>query len=117
MEIEEARYEQVLLDFRQRVLVAFKEVEDALIGIQTYREETAARNLQLVAADNAARLSRARYLGGETSYLEVLESERQQFNAALEAAATYTDQLVAYVQLYKALGGGWISEAERAANQ
>ncbi len=117
VEIEEARYQQVLLDYQQRVLLAFKEVEDALISIQTYRDETAARNLQLVAADNAVRLSRARYLGGETSYLEVLESERQQFNASLEAAATYTDQLVAYVQLYKALGGGWISEAERAASQ
>ncbi len=117
VEIQEAVYDQVLLNYYQRVLVAFQEVENALVGIQTYRDETDARLFQLRAADNAVRLSRARYYGGETSYLEVLESERQQFSAALEAAAAYTEQLIAYVQLYKALGGGWISEAERAASQ
>jgi len=115
VEIEQARYEQFLAEYEQRVLVAFKEVEDALIEIRTYRDELSAREFQFRAADNAARLSNARYFGGQTSYLEVLESERQQFNAALDAAGALTDQLIAYVRLYKALGGGWISETERAA--
>jgi len=113
VDIEQARYEQVQADYQQRVLVAFKEVEDALIEIRTYRDETAARRFQFRSADNALRLSNARYYGGQTSYLEVLESERQRFNAALNAAAALTDQLIAYISLYKALGGGWISEAER----
>ena len=119
VEIEEQRYEQTLLEYEKRVLLAFKDVDDALIQIKTYREEIKARNFQLTSANNAVRLSRARYYGGETSYLEVLESERQQFNAALEAASVFTDQLVSYVNLYKALGGGWISEEERteAENQ
>ena len=113
VEIAQQQYEQALLDYRQRVLVAFQEVEDALIEIHTFRQEVFARNRQFQAADNAKTLSDARYFGGQTSYLEVLESDRQRFNASLDQAAAFTDQLIAYVRLYKALGGGWISEADR----
>lgn len=69
------------------------------------------------AAINAATLSRARYDGGQTSFLEVLESERQMFNAELAAAEVYQKHLNSYVKLYKALGGGWISDQERQAQQ
>jgi len=59
------------------------------------------------AAKHAATLSRARYDGGQTAYLEVLETERSQFNAELDASAARRNQLSAYIYLYKALGGGW----------
>ena len=51
--------------------------------------------------------------GGKTSFLELLESERQMFNAELAAAEIYGLHLSSYVKLYKALGGGWISEEAR----
>lgn len=65
------------------------------------------------AAINAANLSRERYNGGVTSYLEVLDSERSMFEAEPGASEVTQRQLNAYVSLYKALGGGWISEEEK----
>ncbi|MGW8315731.1 MAG: TolC family protein, partial [Bacteroidales bacterium] len=97
----------------QSVLNAFQEVDDALIDITTYRTEFEARQRQVKAAVNAATLSRARYDGGQTGYLEVLETERSKFNAELEASAVRRYLFSSYIYLYKALGGGWITPEER----
>jgi multidrug efflux system outer membrane protein len=91
---------------------AFREVEDSLIAITTLRDEHAARQRQVAAASNAARLSQARYDGGVVDYLEVLDSERTLFNAELEESSIRRDALTAFVTLYKALGGGWTPEGE-----
>jgi multidrug efflux system outer membrane protein len=101
------RTEQALLNYELTLQQAFREVEDALVGVRTYREEHAARSRQVAAARNAARLSRARYDGGVVDYLEVLDSERARFSAELEESATLQRYLNAIVELYKALGGGW----------
>lgn len=110
VEIEIARTEQLLNEYELTVLQAFREVEDALASIRTLRDESAARELQVRAARSAAFLSRARYFGGVTSYLEVLDTERSLFDAELAASAVRRAQLVAIVDLYKALGGGWVPE-------
>jgi len=107
VEVEVARTEQALLTYQQTVLQALREVEDSLISVDTYESEVMARENQEKAAASAAMLSRARYDGGVTSYLEVLESERSLFRAELLASSTHREQLVSYVTLYKALGGGW----------
>lgn len=107
VEVEIARTEQALLAYQQTVLQALREVEDSLAGVRTYQNEVLARENQEIAAGSAAMLSRARYDGGVTSYLEVLESERSYFRAELLASSTRREQLVNYVTLYKALGGGW----------
>jgi len=107
VEVEVARTEQALLNYEQTVLQAMREVEDSLIGVHTYEREVVARENQQKAAASATMLSRARYNGGVTSYLEVLESERSLFRAELLASSTHREQLVSYVTLYKALGGGW----------
>ena len=107
VDIERHRTEQMLLSYEQTVLIAFKEVEDALVEIRPYKKELEARQRQVIAATNAAMLSKARYDKGVTSYLEVLESNRQMFDAELIAAQTLDEYLFAYVKLYKALGGGW----------
>ena len=60
-------------------------------------------------------LSRARYDGGVTSYLEVLETDRSLFNAELAESQALRLYLNSIIGLYKALGGGW--EAEDAAVQ
>ena len=62
-------------------------------------------------------LSRERYDGGVTSYLEVLDSERTYFNAELQASNSYRTYLINHIQLYKSLGGGWISEDEKQAEE
>lgn len=112
VEIEVARTEQLLNQYELTVLQAFREVEDALVAIRTLRDESTAREMQVRAARSAAFLSRARYFGGVTSYLEVLDTERSLFRTELAASAVRRAQLVAVVDLYKALGGGWLPEPE-----
>ena len=65
--------------------------------------------------DTRQRLSRARYEGGYTSYLEVLDAERSLFNAELNYAQTQADLFNALVNVYKAMGGGWVDEAGKLA--
>lgn len=110
VEVEVARTEQALLNYEQTVLQALREVEDSLVAIHTFEREVLARENQQKAAASAAMLSRARYDGGVTSYLEVLESERSLFRAELLASSTHREQLVSLITLYKALGGGWIPQ-------
>ena len=107
VEVEVARTEQALLTYEQTVLQALQEVEDSLVSVETLEREAQARDNQQKSAASAAMLSRARYDGGVTSYLEVLESERSLFRAELLASSTHREQLVSYVTLYKAPGGGW----------
>jgi len=111
VEAEEARTEQALLAYEQAVQRAFREVEDALVAVRTYRAEHEARRRQVAAARSAATLSRARYDGGVTSYLEVLDTERSLFNAELTESQTLRLYINAIIELYKALGGGWNPES------
>lgn len=115
VEIERKRTEQAYYMYDQTVLQAFRETEDALIGISTLRDQLIAVERQRIAAENAYKLSKARYDEGITSYLEVLDSERTLFDASLNASSVLQGRLNSYVYLYKALGGGWVSEAEKAA--
>ena len=107
VEVEKARTEQALLNYQQTILQALREVEDSMIAVETYKEELDSRRQQRKAAASAAKLSWARYDGGVTSYLEVLESQRSLFSSEISASYTHREQLIAYITLYKALGGGW----------
>jgi multidrug efflux system outer membrane protein len=111
--VQEQITQQFLLEFENLVLTAFQEVEDALVEITTYRQELAAVGRQLVAARNANKLSRERYNQGVSSYLEVLETERRLFSTELTQSETKQLFLNSYVNLYKALGGGWVTAADR----
>jgi multidrug efflux system outer membrane protein len=110
VEVEKAITRQRLAIYEQTVLQALREVDDSLAGVRTFGDELAARERQLAAASSAAELSRARYDGGVTSFLEVLESERSLFEAELAASSIRRQQFDSVVQLYRALGGGWEPE-------
>lgn len=112
VEIEEARTQQALYQYENTVLQAFREVEDALVEVHTFNKQLQAVEKKHEAAKNAAMLSKNRYDKGVTSYLEVLETERTLFSVELELSQLRQEYLNAYVKLYKALGGGWISEEE-----
>jgi len=112
VDIEKARTEQALYNYQNVVLNAFREVSDALVDIQTYREQLAALRNQVTAAKNANRLSKLRYDQGFSSYLEVLDSERAEFSAELDLSQATQEYYNAYNRLYKALGGGWISPSD-----
>jgi multidrug efflux system outer membrane protein len=115
VEIEEYKMQQAIYQYENTVLSAFREVEDALASIATYREELAAVHRQQQAASNASMLSKERYDKGVSSYLEVLDAERTRFNVDLKYSELQQQYLNAYVGLYKALGGGWITRGEREA--
>jgi len=112
VEIEKEKTKQVLYTYEQTVLSAFKEVEDALIEAQTYKQQLSALGKQYKAAKNANRLSKMRYDKGVTSFLEVLDTERELFSVALEHSNVKQQYHNSYVALYKALGGGWLSKDE-----
>ena len=110
----EARTEQALVQYRQAITGAFREVSDALVEHRRRGELRARQEALVVAASDAARLADMRYKGGVTSYLEVLDSERQLFDAELGLVRSNRDELLAVVRLYRALGGGWNDEREAA---
>ena len=115
--LSELDLNQALLQYENTVLEAFREVEDALIGVQTYREQMETVERKLKAARNAARLSAERYDKGVTSYLEVLDTERTLFSVELELSELKQTYLNTYVRLYKSLGGGWTSVVEEDVSE
>lgn len=112
VEIERYKTEQALYEYERTVITAFQEVEDALVEIETVKDELVVRQDYRNAALNARNLSKERYDKGVTSYLELLESERQAFEAELRYSETTQRLFNGYAKLYKALGGGWLSEEE-----
>lgn len=115
VEIEKIKTEEAVIQYESVVLQAFREVEDALVEVDTYRRQLAINETQYLAALNANKLSKERYEGGVTSYLEVLDTERTLFSIEIELAFTRQAYLSAYVKLYKALGGGWLTPEEEQA--
>ncbi len=107
VKIERSRYEATIHSYDNVVLNAFREVEDALIAIETLKEEQLAFQRRVDASINAMELSGERYDRGVANYIEYLESQRQAFESQLDLVATKQELLAAYIQLYKALGGGW----------
>lgn len=103
----EAQARELLAQYEQTILVAFREVEDALVAVTTARDQRAAQAEQVEALRSALQLASLRYRGGLANYLDVLLAQRNLFDAELALASTHRLQLVSVVQLYKALGGGW----------
>jgi multidrug efflux system outer membrane protein len=105
----EAQALGALIFYEQTVQQAFREVADALVEHAKRREFRIQQGLLVDSLRDAARLADIRYRGGVTSYLEVLDTERQLFDAELGQAQSQRDELLALVRLYRALGGGWTS--------
>jgi multidrug efflux system outer membrane protein len=109
----EARQQEALFAYEKSIQVAFQEVEDALISVQKTHEQLAVVGNQVEALRTYARLASLRYEGGYTSYIEVLDAERSLFNAQLNYTQTQGAELTSFVNLYKAMGGGWVLAAEK----
>lgn len=105
-----AAFEESAAVFRQRVLVAFREVQDALTATQLLAEQAAAQERAVAAARRAGDLARTRYDAGYVNYFEVLDAQRTVLAAERAAAQLAAQRLVNSVGLIKALGGGWPAE-------
>jgi multidrug efflux system outer membrane protein len=105
--LAEAREQTALLVYQQSIRGAFRSVSDALVAYRKTREFRVQEELLFESAQDAARLSHMRYTGGVTGYLEVLTNETNDFAAELALVQARQNELLALVQLYEALGGGW----------
>jgi multidrug efflux system outer membrane protein len=113
----EAQHAQLLAFYETTVQRAFADVDDALVATRKSTERTEAQRRQVEALRDYARLARKRYEGGYSSYLEVLDAESSLFSAELLYSQGQRDRLLAHVDLYKALGGGWVDAAAAGAPQ
>ncbi len=100
-------YMEALFGYEETILEALSEVEQALVGITMLRQEQE-RTAQLVAANEAiAQKSRALYENGMADYLDLLDAERSYYSSRTEWITLSANLSIGYVQLFKALGGGW----------
>lgn len=116
LERSRAAYEESVALFRQRVLVAFREVQDALTATQLLADQAAAQDRAVAAARRAGDLAQTRYDAGYVNYFEVIDAQRTVLNAERASAQLSAQRLVNSVGLIKALGGGWDNNPSVAAN-
>jgi multidrug efflux system outer membrane protein len=105
--LAEARQQTAVLSYQQSIQGAFRDVSDGLVAYRKTREFRTQQELLFGSAGDAARLSHMRYNGGVTGYLEVLTNETNAFSTELGLVEAQLNELLAMVQLYQALGGGW----------
>ncbi|PYX08555.1 MAG: transporter [Acidobacteria bacterium] len=105
--LAEAQHQEAVLFYQETIQGAFRDVSDALIAYRKTQEFREQEQLLVNSAQDAARLSHMRYSGGVASYLEVLTNETNYFSAELNLVQAQQNELLALVQLYKGLGGGW----------
>src|SRR5881296_3987676 len=102
-----AQWEQAKLQYEQAVLGALREVSDALTALGKLNEAETGQDTAVKALAEAVEHATDRYRQGLANYFEVLEAQQQLYPAQNTLAQIRRNRLVAYVQLYKALGGGW----------
>lgn len=105
--LSETQEQEAVLFYRQTIQGAFRDVSDALIAYRKTQEFRVQQQSLVESAKDATRLSQMRYKGGATSYLEVLTNDTNYFAAQLNLVQAQLDELLAFVQLYRSLGGGW----------
>ncbi len=111
----EAAQQQALFAYQKAIQEAFREVNDALINQDRTREQLHAQRRQVEALRQYAATAHLRYDNGYTSYIEVLDAERSLFNVQLQYTQTQQAEFQAMINLYLAMGGGWVNEADQLA--
>ncbi|HXZ23767.1 MAG TPA: efflux transporter outer membrane subunit, partial [Methanomassiliicoccales archaeon] len=107
----QASLEETQAQYQGTVLTALQEVADSLSARQKLIESREQQAVAVTALEESVRLSLLRYTDGLSNYIEVLDAQQQLFPAQTTLAQIERDQLIAVVQLYKALGGGWSLDA------
>jgi len=102
-----AYYQEILVNYREAVNGAFHDVSDSLVGYQKAKEYRVAAQHFTETLRDQSHMANLRYVGGVSSYLEVLDTERQRLTGEQQLAQAERDELLALVLLYKSLGGGW----------
>jgi multidrug efflux system outer membrane protein len=109
----EAGQKAALLNYQLAIRNAFADVDNALVANQKLQEQLAAQQRLVVALTEYARLARLQYDGGYTGYSTVLQAEQTLFPAELNLASLRASLFASAVNIYKAMGGGWVNEADK----
>jgi multidrug efflux system outer membrane protein len=107
VKLAEALHESALVEYEKAIQTGFTDVSNALVAHQRVRESRVQQELLVEALLDRTRLAYVRYRGGVDTLLNALDADRDQFQAELTLAQLRRNELLAIVQLYKALGGGW----------
>jgi outer membrane protein, multidrug efflux system len=107
VDLTEARYEELVQVYRNTVINAFRDTEDALVAIRQLAEQQSLQQEAVDAAQVAFELADTRYRGGAETLLVVLDAQRTLFQARDQAVQIRSARLQATVSLFRALGGGW----------
>jgi multidrug efflux system outer membrane protein len=108
LRLAKSENQQALIAYRQTIQRAFGDVSDALIGYEKLHQVRVRQQDTVSDLEETVRISTLRYKGGTTAYLEVLDGQRSLYSAELTLACARGDEYKSLVQLYKALGGGWM---------
>jgi outer membrane protein, multidrug efflux system len=106
-EYSKEKQQEMVAEYQKSILNALKEVSNSLAAYRETRERREAQNALVTSASEATRLAKLRYSGGNTSYLEVLTTDTDLYDAQLQLVQTQALEANSLVQLYSALGGGW----------
>ncbi|MGQ3089525.1 efflux transporter outer membrane subunit [Methylophilus sp.] len=106
-----AQQKQTLASYQNTLQTAFTEVSDALVNTSQYREQEALAQSKEKTTANILTVAQNRYQAGYTSYLEVLDAQRNHNEATQAMVQSRQNTLIATVDLFKALGGGWKPES------
>jgi multidrug efflux system outer membrane protein len=102
-----AAYDQSVANYRQSVLTAFQEVEDGISNLSTLSQALATQGAAVDDARLALKIANNRYIGGVTSYLDVINAQTTLLTSERLQTQLLGQQMVSSVFLVKALGGGW----------
>jgi len=108
-----AQRQQAILTYQKSIQNAFREVDDALVEQTQTREQLKSQKLQVEVLTSYNQLAALRYDNGYTSYLEVLDAQRNLFSAELAYTQTQQKLFLSMIKLYAATGGGWIDAADK----
>jgi len=111
----EGQTEAAVSFYQQTILGAFRETNDALVGSRNKLEESEFQATRVLALREFARLSRLRFDNGLASYVEVLVADNELFAAELASVGTLADRYRQLINVYQAMGGGWVDIADSIA--
>lgn len=107
LESTKARFAELVATYRQSVLVALQEAEDALVAVDASGRRTGFLDAAAVQARDAYRLSQLRYVAGAVDFISVIDAQRSQLSAEDSLVQAQLDRYNAAIDLFKALGGSW----------